>query len=408
MAHLAPEVQMLIFEELNLTDLINVAQTNTYFHHLAAEIYRHKFQHKIIKIERKSNFDARPIQIQENSITFSTPTMAEGFLRVFGLLVTKIMLSDMKVNIEDAKRISKIINEFCSNSLRQLELRNSPMQIWNELKEPMKNVENLTLFNKFEISENVNLTKLFPSLRRLSLEFINSHDIHTFDAHFPHLKHLTHAYFACETNSEQDLVNLCRMNPQIHSLNLKYSSYVSLKIAGENLKNLTILKIYWPVWTGAREEADELRFENVRKLVLEAVQYIPVQVTFPQLEEMKVHFFPLLNDQSIEFLGRNNGLRKLDISNIALDAHILKLVNVLPNLIELSLDCGRDVSSKSIISFAQQHDNLKMIHLKYVDKSLGEKLNEEISNATNKHIWECTDFEENGKMSYQLNLRRIM
>lgn len=67
-----------------------------------------------------------------------------------------------------------------------------------------------------------------------------------------------------------------------------------------------------------------------------------------------------------------------------------------------------DVSSESILNLAEQHTLLDSLHLTYLDKSMGEQLNEEVNQTRHKHTWECIDVNQNEQKPYRLILRRII
>lgn len=409
--HMAPEIQLLVLEQLNITDLISMAQTNSRFYHLALNVYRRKFQQKIIKIEEKSTFYERGIFANENHITFQNASKASGFLRLFGHLITKLEIFDMQMNIDDAELIAENVNRFCSTSLLQFEMYNSP-NIWDKMEGPFRNVENVTFKNQIETSEYVNLTEIFPNVRRLSLEYIHSHNEYTFDVHFPHLEHFTIGFISHEipgrSFTKRNFQTFSQLNRQIRGLHLMYMTYEALVIANQNFMDLEYLELSWPNWRGVIEYAEVIRFENVKRLALIFSDYIPESVVFPQLEEMEIICSSKLTDKCIEFIGKRTTVKKLHIHNIVHAVHTPKLSAILPDLIELSMNWERDVSSESILNLAEQHTQLKSLHLTYLDESMGKELNEEVNQTRYKHIWECIDVNQNGRKPYRLILRRII
>lgn len=263
---MAPELQMLILEELDLVDLMNVADTNKHFNHMALDIYRRKFQERLVKIEGRLAI-SNEVYVNENHISFSNPTTSSMFLRIFGHLIRKVWIFNMDMCAEDIELIAKNLNQFCSNTLLQLDIYNCPMNIWDSMPAPFKSMESVTFMNKLETTENQNFTEIFPKIRRLGIDFVNSHHEDTFNAHFTHLEHLAVGFVESQLPDDafqhRDFQRICQMNPQIRTLSLQYTSHEPLKYASEHLKNLESLQVSWPTWNSLNPD-DEIRFESVK------------------------------------------------------------------------------------------------------------------------------------------------
>lgn len=227
----------------------------------------------------------------------------------------------MEINAEIIKNIARNINKYCSSSLVHSESYNVQMDIWGEFTEPFPKVENITFKNILETPENINLTQIFSSLRRLSLENVHSFNERTFDVNFPHLEQLTVGFldrdFPNNPFAKEKFELLCQKNPQIRDLRFNFASYEAIKAAADNFKNLEMLELTWPKWNNQHQ----VHFERVKKLILNYARYLPPLTIFPHIQEIEILCYPTLNNKCIDFIGMNEGLKRLHIKNQAFDAH---------------------------------------------------------------------------------------
>lgn len=385
--------------------MVNIAQTNKHFHNLAMDIYRRKYQEKMITLEGRAAL-YNEVYCHEKSISFSNPSIATKFLHMFGHLITKVMIFDVEINAEIIKNIARNINKYCWNSLVHFESYNVQMEIWGEFTEPFSKLENITFKNILKTPENINLTEIFPSLRRLSLENVHSFNERTFDVNFPHLEQLMVGFldrdFPNNPFAKGKFELLCQKNPQIRDLRLNFASKEAIKAAADNFKNLEMLELTWPKWNNQHE----VHFERVKKFILNYAKYLPPLTIFPQIQEIEILCHPTLDNKCIDFVGTNEGLKRLHIKNQAFDAHISKFTEILPNLVDLSLVCGFGVRSENIVNLITQHNDMKSLRLIYAEKSLGDNLKTELSKLKHEYAWKYIGLGQNGEKD-QLELLRI-
>lgn len=221
---------ILIFEQLDLPDLANVAQINEKLYHLDSNVFKRKFPLHIriaelqkipLKlvfdqlIEEISHGDKQSLWIKSNKIIYVYDyDLTLNILKSFGDLIKRF----------DMKKIFIYIDKYCASSLIQLDI-GVVQDSWLELlKGPFKKLEDFT----FDLSHDINqeainslsLNETFPNLQRSSLKNWNKRESTIFfNGHLPHLQ-----YVKIERTSgyKQNPIsnNIFNENPHIHSLEI--------------------------------------------------------------------------------------------------------------------------------------------------------------------------------------------
>lgn len=252
---MALELQLNILEDLDLIDLVNIAQTNKIFHILAMDIYRRKYQDKTIELEGRSEL-FNEIYSNENSISFSNPSMATQFLHSFGHLIMEISIFGRQINAEIINNIARNIN-----SVQKLD-------------------------------------EILPNLRRLNLIYVTISDAFGFlNYTFPHLEHLMLKFSNMGGFTEDDASIVLQNNPQIRSLSVHKTTPEFLKTINTHLSNLESLEILQIGSIFPNHNNDPIDFRNVKKLSVVAGQACLIQhVSFSQLEEFTLKCFYFMDN----------------------------------------------------------------------------------------------------------------
>lgn len=234
------DVLFIIFNQLNLMDLINVASTNSLMSSIAAQAFRHKYQ--------DYRLDLGPMEIRNFIPREDTPK------KCIQLTSYQLTLSALQHFRNEITRIY-LFETFSSDILKKF---TEPLDAFEKVFEVSidmsQNENNIPAFNR-----------LFPQLRRLNLNYKSIVNTSFEDFEFPNLEHLSvHVEIPAWSENEK-IVKLLRKNQQIKSLKLNGfpSQYIhKINVWLPNLENMTF----------CNQEIDiekVLRMKNVKHLAFE-------------------------------------------------------------------------------------------------------------------------------------------
>lgn len=380
------DCQLLILERLNLSALLNVAQTNNHFLQLSTEIYRRKYSSRTISI-RSSDFSPEFEEIYVakyfDYIIITNLEIAGKMLNIFGHFITKLSLKCTDMVSNNVENITRAINDHCTDSLIQFEMDDCIDDVWTNLQLPFKKIKSVTLSGNVK-TENVALNDLFPKLRELFLKDVEIYDRNAFRQTFPHLEHLLVVILEIEGFVETDVVEMITKNKQLKSLSLENASKKLLKFVSQHMLNLQSIEIVKYLQDTSNDEL--ILFESVKNVSLNYNSEVPERIIFSQLTELKLECFPELSDTWIDFIIRNSNLSKLIINCQISETHIAALH--LMNLIEVSFTCTPNTNTKTIIEFIESNNKIQKIELKTFDNLLK---NELLNSKSLRHEWKVKD-----------------
>lgn len=373
------DCQLLIFEELDLFGLLNMAKINQNFKFLASEVFRRKFGVKLFVFLPTWNVigDAE-VGIETTRVLITSADLAEKLLKMFGYLIPKISIVFGRTDLKfDDRQIVKIINECCSESLVHLELDVCSTQMWEGVRKPFVNVQNLTFRNVLQNLQVINLNEIFPHIRRLELHNVNPFDGNTFDHRFFHLEHLSIGMAGEMKHFSKSVEQMIRKNPQIRSVSLE-SSWQFLKVLSEYLPQLDTLELLSEIQSNLSNEDQDLRFDSVRKVHMKCTSWNVPTITFGSMQEFILEIRPELTESWIAYIKQHQHLRKIRLIEPVLNGQIIKLSEGLSNLIEASFNCGSDVTAETIINFIEKNSQMEKLRLTIPDEPLRNILKTEL------------------------------
>lgn len=326
-----------VLEYLELTDLLNVADSCKRLNKAAELVYASKYGDKTVCI-MKSRRDSYYIRIQDHGIYILNELKTTlQLLRCFGCVVSKINLNIICVNeeLEKLMHIFSYINKYCAaylkgmgvthvlHMIRRIGTSQSKYRLveYNIFPYFDRPYPNLTCFNFFDsqISEKSDLRRIFPNLLQLNLNHNENPSFYEYNVtHFPHLKVLK-IKEEKELLRNEMLLPLLHLNPQLKQLTIS-SSYLTLSLiqsAVDDLQNIEILELAHMKPISLIEDSEHLIYmKNVKSFQIDFgtefnLAYVPVcflPFSFENLEKFSIHFattmysYQRLDNQSIEKL----------------------------------------------------------------------------------------------------------
>lgn len=323
-----------VFKYLDMNDLFNLAEANTWLRRAVQQVYKEK---SISKVKMLHN-EGRRLSVKDEELRVNGLETQLRFLRYFGHLITSLAIDYDQIAENCRTYMDQYINVYCADTLIELCLWGADESVFEELKKPFKQIESVSVC----AWQMPNLDgQLFPKCIALELDCDGEDDsdlqnIENFIQSSPQLKSLCIATFLNEDicQSISNLTALETFGINLTSDCFKYFDYDGIDIHLENVKKFIIL-------------AEPFRFDcNPYDLV-----------TFDRLEEVEfadatIEFY---SSDTLEFFSRHPTIKKLTIRGTyskppMKDDELAVLKKSLPSLIEVNVN-GRTVSIDEISDF---------------------------------------------------------
>lgn len=363
------DVQLLILENLNLSDLLSVAQTNRQMYSLAANVFQRKYSKKMVLA-----YDPHADQHNHNNDTyFRNFEMISKILKYFGALISHLKIvykldTEYTTNISTKiNSIHNLINLHCSETLVHFQIDNFYEVSLDKMTKPFINVEKFTIRGRLTqmSSSSLAFDELFPALRELYLPFLRVENKKTLEINLPHLEHISIGTFAYSDPSrftEASVQHILRKNPQIRSVELSSSDQFFLKIINENVPNLEMLELKH---FSPSSVPIDVNFKMVKTLKIYSTwsAKVPENVIFENLRQLHLEgFVYCINRWAEELLKTNKHLNRLYLDRGCIGSGVFEtLKSATSNIAEISLTFCARVDDESIIQFLRDSPNLKKI-----------------------------------------------
>lgn len=342
-------------EDLDLLQLLNVALTNETARKRANLVYYEKNWQKIIEITHVR--EEQQFSIYKSRI-FIDYGLAENFLKAFSESIDTITIAYTSIPRDKHQEIGGFVNLYCFESLMKFRTINCPEGAFNKMEKPFVNVVSVTLNGVWreKTGNSLGLDELFPDMETLTLTsfdgFIANHQ-------FSNLK-----YLFAEIEPSSYFTQIIKKNPQIINLSVQETSMEFLKAVSENqpLRDLAFnvpkdLKSY---------SGPILNFYAVLMASISDLNnnFKNGKLVFHQLRHLDLLVLGEINDEWIEFIGKNKLLLKLTTtSGYFNNQSLLKLSNNLTTLFEGNINCGADIKVESVVEFIEKNKELFTITL---------------------------------------------
>lgn len=338
----------IIFDELPVSDLFSLAETNKKLFHVCAATIKQRFAEKQVIIQ----FTHRDYKFQVNEdpkeIVFVDTSRLDTIkiVRNFGHLFFNLKITPSVHNDVFYSNLFEQVNLYCSETLNKLHINMMHGEnIISDIKKPFRNLQYLWMYHRFDYFNDLNMTftQIFPALTHLESNFVRATDHHLYSQKFPKLKFLNAGDINFKSEmSEESFVELIQNNPHIKGIT------VDLRLIPDGVKFLQFLVKHSPNLEYLRlKEYNEMEnnrntnihFENLKTLQLDR-SYFPSNITFEGLEELETFYSS--SNEWMEIVKHQKTLKKLTIGASVNDSVVLFIANADSNLVELIINsvCG--------------------------------------------------------------------
>lgn len=228
--------------------LVDANETFTQF---AVDVFARKFSHMLVLIEDPELGDnTRGIYVGDQVINVRHIESGMQLLKFFGHLIEKLRFYYREGYLisTDPQKLTKYINLYCSDTLKEFSLWNRDVKYENLLSgmtKPFTAVKSLCIDGAYKTmaSPSLSFAGLFPAIRQLYFAPYTLFDKESIVQTFPQLKHLT--LITSQSNLlESDLEKMLMQNPHVQNLTLYFSSPEFLYVVNELLPNITELNLF--------------------------------------------------------------------------------------------------------------------------------------------------------------------
>lgn len=412
----------LIFEYLDLPDLVNMAQVSAELYKIALYEFKQKYSHALLRVGILMNppksFIGSLLEniglsqltsektLQRSISNFTFDAVAQRMLindysllintiKYFGCLIHRV---DMRKNVHDANAVKPIfehLNKYSARSLIQLQVGHVKIEWLDELKGPFANLDEFTFNDSYEPSsefrpKRLMIRKKFPNLRRLLyVDWIKGSDIVFPDEHFPKLEYVSIEWKLIL--SDYRMINkFLEQNSRISHLEvIGFPSDFIVKVHSlvPNLEKLTIDNTHRESSIIVREP---VHFEHLKSFIVRS-EVVPLEsISFGNLQELRIVYNPDSVDKWNQFFRKNRNLTRLEIeqshsSQIRWSNQFVNQLNGLPaSVAEITLVSeSYPVAIETIVGILGRRGHLIKLTYKAATSISKSELREKIGNNWN-------------------------
>lgn len=194
------------FEHLDPQNLLNVAMANANLRPAAAEVYKRRFDKKLVRIERcetrpntraaarndcMNKSFALEFDTESDTITIRGLKTCLMYLRCFGPYITDLLIDygKSKSMSKHYEHVHQYINDYCAGSLISFAFYYMQKDaIIEQFQKGFANVKKVRIFDNCLILQSPSFVKWFPELRDLKLNDLRAYRF--IEKPFQHLEHL--------------------------------------------------------------------------------------------------------------------------------------------------------------------------------------------------------------------------
>lgn len=386
LTHLNYDCMHLIMKQLNLIDLINVAQTSKQLNFVAVDVFKHQYQpssktfvfevllprpylfKKLLFLRNLPKFE-----VNGNRVEIYDYEMILNFVKIFGHFLKKIDQSRQNPFYPEKYAMpNHYINEYCDESLNHFNF-NEYFPIEN-MRKPFKNVHQIDFIANWQQHKGSHeghskfiSKEIFPALRRLSLAGVAIESNCSARCFLPNLEHLN--FYGGDVD-ESVIKDFLLVNSHIQSIELSGSLDV-LHTITKTLPNLTNITLW-------HSDISNLAFDfdTVETLWIKNCNQLTYNLSFTNLLEFTMETSGFEHLQSwTQFFTQNSNMTHFNLKFYYWDDEGFEMfASHLQNLEELTLTVilghrfhSRVINAITVINFLEHNEKLKKLELSLCD-----------------------------------------
>lgn len=340
-----------IFEHLNLVDLLNVADSNTWLKSAADVMFTRNYGKKTIWLDLDHQFSHPTIKLHHNLTIIRDLKTCLQIVRCFGYLLNKLQVTGDKFiwsgrEMDHIIRLLTYVNKYCSESLNEITFERFSELSLVRVKDAFPNVEIVQF--KYCCVEKIlmHFNRLFPKTRTLKLLWT---DVAGVKLHIPHLEQLEINIPISLNKFQMDNIKaIIRSNPQLRCLKIYFGWNTEfLRNISKHMKSVKRLEIGC-AFIGDEHDGDTIQFNGVNHFTLcsNGMTAVPkIIFSFDRIEEFTLETNCWWNEENINLISKHKSITKLIIkSNDSTYRNTIngeiarKMAKALPSLRHISIE----------------------------------------------------------------------
>lgn len=378
------DVLSLIVDQLDILSMLNLLDVyrSGILSSVATMSFRRRFK---IPVHTESNTQlCVGSHYDGKSIIKSSPYDVARMLRQFRGVTEHLVIK------HSPTILSQYVNKFASDSLITLDIQYLNNDTFSYFTKPFTRLEELLLRDEI-IGPHLPLDQIFPNLRKLSLNAYYDTDFSFIFCKFPLLEHffIDHPF---KTRNETLLNNFFEKNPQIRSLKLSCLTQNMCNAINNHLTNVENMTIFWHNFDIENDTTfDHVKNFQVSRSMTSREPASIKRLFFPLLESIKIEYSYQLGDFWPDFCRKHKNVTFLEIVNIERDSQLIKVIDQLPSVREITLKYARGnmpaLNSRTITKIIERPQaklqKLKLLDLYYYGAEELDKVREKFENDWN-------------------------
>lgn len=361
------------FDELSIENLCDIARLNHNFHDIIVNrflIGKYQLYNGIVHIGLAVEAGISMYPHSMTTITFGYDKTLWA-IRSFGHLFREIRVTIDTTDMEKLAQLIGHLHIFCAQAAQDVELKN---KFYGE-SISFPNATKARIYY-VKLADGIGLNSYFPRMESLTL--YSQSNWRYLAQHFPYLKSVDIEFLSPMIDTDSNIRELIRLNPQIRNFkapfgkSLELMHYVNANLP--ELKALTTRNLH--VFYNQVDSNQIIRFKNVKEFM---VAVVPDRATwlelnnrltslkFDELERLSlVTPYPETINSLTAWIAEHKTIQHLQILVEELNIQQMSgLVQLLPNLCEFSLSWTQKntlIELKKLM--LNGSDNLKKIHVR--------------------------------------------
>lgn len=381
-----------IFMKLNLNDLLSAVDSSKHFKESVEWVYKHEYDKMRVSISaiRRS---LTLVEVNFGFIILSDLSKILRLLRCFGHLIAELKI------VYDRKSwpmIDQYVNEYCVNSLKEIELCKATKDAMENITKPFLEVKVVKLMDGVMGKNLTDFNKWFPQMQHLEFWcpdlIINRNNI---EKYFSNLEHMTigglFKYNKDISFNYSNITEFVRLNPQLRSLKVRgdMMNAVFIQRISKHLQRLESLDIHCEHFFNL--DRGLIHFKGLKEFTLDLGHgttdpIVNIPLSFDQLNTFKIGARQFqVNGGFLDFINRH----RLSLTKVTLlhywtadslkKTNKLELAKTMKLLTDIDLDNGI-LSVAELIDFLRICRAIEKLRFKLDPRSKIEELLKCISN----------------------------
>lgn len=292
---ISDDVLEIIFEELKISDLFRVIESNDAFRQPAIWAFRHNHV-DFIKINSGNFHKTSNFGNEKGVIDIESYEMSLKLFAIFGDSIKRLHINYVHMNRSQINEINRLICDRCAVRLTHFEMVFNSVKFHDDLIPSIFPEVEVVSFLVGDLvgTSDIDLNEKFPKMRSLRLAHIIMSSSEWIECNFPHLMEFSIYFPSMGKITETQIERMLRANPQIRTVIVGMCSANFMRILNDNLPHIESLELLDLPYSFFGDANPVIEFQNVKKFTLDFlfhVRSMDVYIPFVfghQLEEIKL------------------------------------------------------------------------------------------------------------------------